>query len=156
MASSGGNSPGSTITMTAGLQTSGSDSGDVRQLLEQRKKRRMESNRESARRSRMRKQMHLDELAAAVTHLTSENARLSAGIVVSSRQLMAVETENSILRAQLMELSQRLESLDDIIRWVEPGSVPGPRQHHNSQEWNPRWNNHPIAAAGAFHDDIFP
>ncbi|KAI4389601.1 hypothetical protein MLD38_001810 [Melastoma candidum] len=152
MASSGGNSPRSTTTIAAGLQASVSEGGDLGRLLDQRKRRRMESNRESARRSRMRKQMHLDELATAATRLTSENARLSARIAVMSRQLMAVEAENSVLRAQLMELSHQLESLDNIVRWVEPGSVPEPDRYGNSQEWNPVWQNQPIAAAAAFQD----
>ncbi|XAR64146.1 hypothetical protein NMG60_11024386 [Bertholletia excelsa] len=106
MASSGGNSSGSTR-----IQTSGSEEA----VMDQRKRKRMQSNRESARRSRMRKRKLLDDLTAQVAQLREENHRILTSMSLVSQQHLGVETENSILRAQAAELSQRLESLNDIL-----------------------------------------
>ena len=60
--------------------TSGSDSDPKHSNLDERKRKRMLSNRESAKRSRMRKQQHLDELMVKANNLKSENARISQRI----------------------------------------------------------------------------
>ncbi|KAG5624957.1 hypothetical protein H5410_010175 [Solanum commersonii] len=109
MASSSGTSSGSSF-----LQNSGSEE-DLQQLMDQRKRKRMISNRESARRSRMRKQKHLDDLMGQVTSLRRENNQILTSMNVTTQHYLNVEAENSILRAQLSELSRRLESLNEII-----------------------------------------
>lgn len=108
---------------TTGFQNSGSES-DLRQrdLIDERKRKRKQSNRESARRSRMRKQKHLDDLTAQVTHLRKENAQIVAGITVTTQHYVTIEAENSILRAQLLELNHRLQSLNEIVDFVESSS----------------------------------
>jgi len=80
-----------------------------------RKRKRMISNRESARRSRMRKQMQMDGLMAKVTHLRNMNGQMKASLSATMMLRMDVEAENSILRAQLIEHTNRLHSLNDII-----------------------------------------
>lgn len=110
MASSGGNSSGSTQK----LQNSGSE-GD---LMDQRKRKRMQSNRESARRSRQRKQNHLDELMAQAAQLRKENNQIITTTNLTTQQFVKVEAENSVLRAQMDELSQRLQSLNDILDYI--------------------------------------
>ncbi|KAF8068545.1 hypothetical protein N665_1145s0013 [Sinapis alba] len=106
---------------SSGLQNYGSES-------DERKRKRKESNRESARRSRMRKQKHLDDLTAQVAHLREENSRIVAGITVTTQKYVAIEAENSVLRAQFLELDQRLASLNEIVEtaggfWMEKGCV---------------------------------
>uniref|UniRef100_A0A2P2MXN0 Uncharacterized protein MANES_04G074300 n=1 Tax=Rhizophora mucronata TaxID=61149 RepID=A0A2P2MXN0_RHIMU len=105
MASSSGTSSGSSLTQQEDLQT----------LIEKRKRKRTLSNRESARRSRMRKQKHLDDLMAQVSQLKKENDHMIASINLTTQHLFTAEADNSILRAQVGELSHRLQSLNEII-----------------------------------------
>ncbi|KAL5557984.1 hypothetical protein UlMin_034195 [Ulmus minor] len=112
MASSSGNSSGSTQVLN-----SGSDE-DLQLLMNQRKRKRMESNRESARRSRMRKQQHLDELVAQVAQLRKENNQILTSINITTQHLVNVDSENSVLRAQMAELTHRLQSLNDILNYI--------------------------------------
>jgi septal ring factor EnvC (AmiA/AmiB activator) len=112
MASSSGNSSGSTQI----LRNSGSE-GDLG-MVDQRKRKRMESNRESARRSRMRKQKHLDDLMAQVSQLKKENNQIHTSTTVTTQHYLNIEAENCILRAQMDELSQRLNSLNDILNYI--------------------------------------
>ncbi|KAK1280919.1 Ocs element-binding factor 1 [Acorus gramineus] len=99
-------------------QSSGSE-GDSRLTVDQRKEKRMLSNRESARRSRMRKQKHLDELLAQVTQLKMENAQIANRISFTSQHFMNLDSENTILRTQVMELTERLRSLNSVLKFVE-------------------------------------
>ncbi|XP_062076804.1 bZIP transcription factor 11-like [Humulus lupulus] len=110
MASSSGTSSGS-------FQNSGSEE-DLQALMDQRKRKRMLSNRESARRSRMRKQKHLDDLTAQVAQLRKENHQIMTSVNITTQHYLNVEAENSILRAQMSELTHRLQSLDEIINFL--------------------------------------
>ncbi|KAF3435737.1 hypothetical protein FNV43_RR22829 [Rhamnella rubrinervis] len=116
MASSSGTSSGSSM-----IQNSGSEE-DLQALMDQRKRKRMISNRESARRSRMRKQKHLDDLTAQVAQLRKENHEIITNINITTQHYMNIEAENSILRAQMGELSHRLQSLDEIISFLNPNN----------------------------------
>ncbi|CAK9312681.1 unnamed protein product [Citrullus colocynthis] len=119
MDSASGNSSGSTR-----LQNSGSEE-DLQVLMDQRKRKRMQSNRESARRSRMRKQQHLDELMAQVTQLRKDNAQILSNINITSQLYMNIEAGNSVLRAQMAELTQRLQSLEEIANCINTGRSNG-------------------------------
>lgn len=112
MASCSGNSSDSMQ-----LQNSGSEE-NLRILMDQRKRKRKELNRESAKRSRMRKQKHIDDLTLQKSELMKENKQILTSTNMAIEQLLNVEAENSILRAQMVELSQRLESLNDIISYL--------------------------------------
>ncbi|XP_074585524.1 bZIP transcription factor 44-like [Curcuma longa] len=76
------------------------------------------SNRESARRSRMRKQRQLGELTGEVSRLRREKSQLTSSLGVAKQLYAALEAENSVLRAQVMELSYRLQALAGILDYV--------------------------------------
>lgn len=98
--------------------SSGSDS-DPQAPMNQRKRRRMESNRESARRSRMRKQQRMDDLVNEVARLEQENGRVAAQIEAYAQRFAKVDSENAVLTAQVMELTERLQSMNSVLRFVE-------------------------------------
>ncbi|XP_022890525.1 bZIP transcription factor 53-like [Olea europaea var. sylvestris] len=85
---------------------------------DERKRKRMISNRESARRSRMRKQQHLDEMVGQVSQLQTENSLLSQKINNTTELYLGVASENNVLRAQLAELTDRLRSLNSVLEIV--------------------------------------
>ncbi|CAA7402324.1 unnamed protein product [Spirodela intermedia] len=141
-----GASSGYTLPTT----NSGSDE-DLQQALNQRKKKRMLSNRESARRSRLRKQRHLDDLAAQVAQLRKENNQILTSYNVITQQILAIDSENSVLRTQTMELSHRLQSLNEILLHMNGlAAVDHPSQNLDGFFVNP-WSsislNHPIMAS---------
>ncbi|WOG82429.1 hypothetical protein DCAR_0101593 [Daucus carota subsp. sativus] len=113
MASSSG------ITTTSGSLNTDLYQQHLQQLLDQRKSKRKMSNRESARRSRVRKQKHLDELMAQLAQLRKANNQLVMIMNVTAQGLLNVEAENSVLRAQVAELEARLESLNEIIGFLD-------------------------------------
>ncbi|CAH9080942.1 unnamed protein product [Cuscuta epithymum] len=117
MASSSGNSSGSTQITNSGSEE------NLQVLMNERKRKRMQSNRESARRSRMRKQQHLDEMMVQAAQLKQENNQILERMNITTQHYMRVEAENSVLRAQMMELSQRLQSLNDILSSMNPSSA---------------------------------
>ncbi|XP_018507864.1 LOW QUALITY PROTEIN: bZIP transcription factor 11 [Pyrus x bretschneideri] len=114
MASSSGTSSGSSSMIH---QNSGSEE-DLTALMDQRKRKRMISNRESARRSRMRKQKHLDDLTGQISQLKKDNEQIISSLNITSQHYMNVEAENSVLRAQADELSNRLQSLNEIASFL--------------------------------------
>lgn len=117
-------------------------------LMDQKKRKRMESNRESARRSRLRKQKQLDDLTAQVSQLKKENGEIITALSVTTQQYIGVEAENSVLRTQMVELSTRLQSLNDILHCMNANNTSyGPQ--FNDSFINP-WNlvmNQPIMAS---------
>ncbi|KAF5480100.1 basic leucine zipper 43-like [Juglans microcarpa x Juglans regia] len=90
-----------------------SDEADEQQLslINERKQRRMISNRESARRSRMRKQKHLDELWSQVLWLRNENHQLIDKLNHASESHDRVVQENAQLKEEASELRQMLNNM---------------------------------------------
>ncbi|KAH6807199.1 basic leucine-zipper 42 [Perilla frutescens var. hirtella] len=99
-------SPNSTCNST-------SDEAEDPQLrvIDERKQRRMISNRESARRSRMRKQRHLDELWSQVLRLRTENHSLIDKLNHVSESHDRVVQENARLKEEASDLRQMLTDL---------------------------------------------
>ncbi|KAL1832998.1 hypothetical protein ACET3Z_002649 [Daucus carota] len=99
--------------------SSGSD-GDLRYAaFDEKKRKRMISNRESARRSRMKKQQHVDKLIAEMSELQSQNKVVMQKINEVTDKFVGVSSENNVLRAQLSELTDRLYSLNSVLHMVE-------------------------------------
>ncbi|KAL4385601.1 hypothetical protein GQ457_15G021040 [Hibiscus cannabinus] len=98
---------------------SSSDSDPRYANIDEKERKRMLSNRDSARRSRIRKQKQLEDFVNEVSALQKENGQLSEKINVASRRYMEMENANKVLRAQAMELSERLGSLNSMLHIVE-------------------------------------
>nr|DAD41564.1 TPA_asm: hypothetical protein HUJ06_015887 [Nelumbo nucifera] len=97
---------------------SGSDEPNPSVLaVDERRQRRMKSNRESARRSRMRKQKHLEDLRNQVNRLRIENRDMTnrLGIVVHNCYL--IRKDNDRLRLESVFLRQRLSDISRILRY---------------------------------------
>ncbi|WCJ22316.1 basic region/leucine zipper motif 53 [Euphorbia peplus] len=99
--------------------SSGSDSDPRYANVDERKRKRMISNRESARRSRQRKQKQMEDLVNEASLLQNENGNLMHNINISSERFSQVESANNVLRAQAMELTERLRSLNSVLQMVE-------------------------------------
>ncbi|KAE8719811.1 Basic leucine zipper 43 [Hibiscus syriacus] len=80
-------------------------------IIDERKRRRMISNRESARRSRMRKQKHLDELWSQVIRLRNENQSLIDKLNHVSECHDLVLQENARLKEETSDLRQVLTDI---------------------------------------------
>ncbi|KAK6128825.1 hypothetical protein DH2020_037461 [Rehmannia glutinosa] len=95
---------------TSFSSNSTSDEADEQQLsiINERKQRRMISNRESARRSRMRKQKHLDELWSQVVWLRNENHQLIDKLNHVSESHDRALQENAQLKEEALGLRQML------------------------------------------------
>jgi len=111
----------SSLSPGGGGRLSGSDgdSGGTFRAGDNRREKRRLSNRESARRSRLRKQQHLDELVQEVARLKADNARVLGRANDIAGQYVRVDQENTVLRARAAELGDRLRSVNQVLRVVE-------------------------------------
>ncbi|CAL0306449.1 unnamed protein product [Lupinus luteus] len=107
---------------SSSLQNSERDHQQHHVVMDQKKRKRMLSNRESARRSRMKKQQHLDDLVAQANQLNKENNQISTSVEITTHLYLKIETENAIISAQVAELSKRLQSLNEIIHYINSPS----------------------------------
>ncbi|XP_052180329.1 bZIP transcription factor 53 [Diospyros lotus] len=99
--------------------SSGSE-GDPRYAgVDERKRKRMISNRESARRSRMRKQQQMEGLIGQLNQLQNENKLIEEKISGVANTYIGLASENNVLRAQLAELADRLRSLNSVLQIAE-------------------------------------
>lgn len=80
-------------------------------IIDERKRRRMISNRESARRSRMRKQKHLDELWSLVVRLRTENHNLMEKLNQITESQQQVLQENVKLKEEASDFRRMITDL---------------------------------------------
>ncbi|CAN8280607.1 unnamed protein product [Cochlearia groenlandica] len=85
----------------------------------ERKRKRMKSNRESARRSRMRKQKQLSDMINEVNVLKSDNTKMSEQVDEATSKYIEMESKNNVLRAQALELTHRLRSFNSMLEMVQ-------------------------------------
>ncbi|ONH94031.1 hypothetical protein PRUPE_8G267100 [Prunus persica] len=101
------------------VQQQSSSGSDGSASVDEKKRKRMLSNRESARRSRMKKQKQMDDLTSEITRLEMSNNQLLQGIEVKERGYAEIESRNNVMRAQVMELTDRLQSLNSVLQIFE-------------------------------------
>ncbi|KAK9078777.1 hypothetical protein SSX86_002835 [Deinandra increscens subsp. villosa] len=113
-------------TPKTNTSNSGSDDGAPTKLnpIDERKRRRMISNRESARRSRMRKQKHLENLSGLVNRHKSGNRELTDRLRFVIRQEQILRQENQRLKTESGILRQRLWDLHQVMLvWQIPNQL---------------------------------
>ncbi|KAL7141542.1 hypothetical protein ABFS83_08G060400 [Erythranthe nasuta] len=101
-------------------QNSGSDDrnpnhNNCKKVVDERKRRRMLSNRESARRSRMRKQKHTENLRNQANRLKVGNRELMNRLRLVVHQSQMVRSENEYLMSEAAVLRQRLWDIRQLL-----------------------------------------
>ncbi|KAK8692464.1 hypothetical protein V6N13_075923 [Hibiscus sabdariffa] len=87
---------------------------------DERKKRRMISNRESAKRSRWRKKMHLENITEEVNRLSIENRQLKHRLSWVMNQYHIVWRENEVLRSESVAMWAKLLDLHWSLATMQP------------------------------------
>ncbi|KAG7556846.1 Basic-leucine zipper domain [Arabidopsis suecica] len=77
---------------------------------------RMLSNRESARRSRRRKQAHLSELETQVSQLRVENSKLMKGLTDVTQTFNEASVENRVLKANIETLRAKVKMAEETVK----------------------------------------
>lgn len=103
----------------------------------------------------MRKQKHLDDLMGQVAILRKENCQILTNLHVTTQQYINIESENSVLRAQMGELGHRLQSLNEIVQYLDANNIASGMEYETEDTfmnpWNSLYLNQPIMASA----DIF-
>ncbi|XP_042496776.1 transcription factor RF2a-like [Macadamia integrifolia] len=108
---------------TSGSSREQSDDDDLeagtceqsRDSIDLKRKRRMVSNRESARRSRRRKQEHLVELELQVDKLRGEHATLYKQLTDTTRQFQEAATDNRVFKSDVEALRVKVKLAEDMV-----------------------------------------
>ena len=103
-------------------KTNSSDDGEMNPaaeydvvMVDERKRRRMISNRESARRSRMRKQKHLENLRNQLNRFKTGNKELTNRLRVLNLHGQLLREENQSLRYESVMLQQKLWDIRQVL-----------------------------------------
>ncbi|VAI56308.1 unnamed protein product [Triticum turgidum subsp. durum] len=106
---SGSDSDSESMFDDGGLCDNGTNPTDVKRM------RRMVSNRESARRSRKRKQAHLVELETQVDQLRGDNASIFKQLTDANQQFTTAVTDNRILKSDVEALRVKVKLAEDMV-----------------------------------------
>ncbi|CAM0946556.1 unnamed protein product [Alopecurus aequalis] len=99
----------SMFDMDGGLCDQGNNPTDVKRM------RRMVSNRESARRSRKRKQAHLVDLETQVDQLRGDNASIFKQLSDANQQFTTAVTDNRILKSDVEALRMKVKLAEEMV-----------------------------------------
>lgn len=84
-------------------------------ITDEKKRKRMISNRESARRSRMKREQHVKDLNDQTIYFSTKRTETVQKIDEVTRRFGAIDSENKFLRMQGLELKKRLELLEELL-----------------------------------------
>lgn len=88
----------------------------------------------------MKKQQHLDELSTHVSQLSAKNDFILMKVNAATQMYFQAEAENSVLKAEMDELTHRLNSLNKIVEFMSSSSRGlGDDQMNDGDLFNP-WN----------------
>ncbi|GER33393.1 basic-leucine zipper transcription factor family protein [Striga asiatica] len=111
------------------------DEGRYAKITDEKKRKRMISNRESARRSRMKKEQHIKELNEQVAYFRAKIDEIVRKINEIGPKYAAIESENRVLRVQAEELGQRLELLQQLLVSCEKKSRDDVAEYVLQEPW---------------------
>uniref|UniRef100_A0A7N0VLU6 BZIP domain-containing protein n=1 Tax=Kalanchoe fedtschenkoi TaxID=63787 RepID=A0A7N0VLU6_KALFE len=116
--------------------------------------RRMLSNRESARRSRRRKQAHLTELETQVAQLRVENCSLTKRLTDISQKFNDAAVDNRVLKADVETLRAKVKMAEETVKRVT-GQSPMSQTMSETSTFSYDWNASDIStdAAVPIQDD---
>ncbi|KAG8038603.1 hypothetical protein GUJ93_ZPchr0255g33279 [Zizania palustris] len=110
-----GGTSGSDSESDSLLDTEGGPCEQSTNPLDVKRIRRMASNRESARRSRKRKQAHLADLETQVDQLRGENASIFKQLSDANQQFTTAVTDNRILKSDVEALRVKVKLAEDMV-----------------------------------------
>jgi hypothetical protein len=84
----------------------------------------------------------MDDLMTQVTQLRKDNNQILSSINMTTQHSMNIEAENSVLKAQMMELNQRLDSLNDILSLINNGVGGFESDHQMGSQFNTIVDHH--------------
>ncbi|KAF9677227.1 hypothetical protein SADUNF_Sadunf08G0086000 [Salix dunnii] len=108
--------------MSSSLAKAGSSGSDVdapNAMIDDKRRKRMISNRESARRSRMKRQKQMEDLVSEKSILERKIYEDNEKYVAVWQSRFALESQNKILRDEKMKLAEKLKNLQHILASYE-------------------------------------
>ncbi|XP_078439586.1 basic leucine zipper 9 [Wolffia australiana] len=153
-------SSGSEQSDDESLDVDAGSCGQSTDVVDLKRMRRKVSNRESARRSRKRKQAQLADLELQVDQLRGENASLYKQLMEASQHLTEAATDNRVLKSDVETLRVKVKMAEDLVTrgslaftlnsLLQP-AAPAPAPHFPSARHVCRAVDHTLAGAAASH-----